>query len=660
VLKKMLNDNTEKNNRRKSNLTEIRMRIGVQAGLAVMAVVVTVVLLFAATTAWYSNVLQTSGLTFEAASWGFDGAVTIEEFNVQASPGDSGVVELSVENHSDRLVQVSVNVSKAAMDTNGEMQKRIYFYIDASEKQNGEVVDRIYLNSSNGYSYTLLSRDTLILNEDIYNGAQVKWEWVYDVLGYYMLGSVTETGAAVYEYLRPIEYDYDEATFTKESDEGVPALLTTVDGKTTVPEFLAELSQSDGYLNNINTESPMIVNGNAYYPVEVDENGYGVWVYLYNRGEIEGAMDYDTALGEAAANATAESPAPTYTAVLNVIGQQKEAVTAMVSTPDALKKALEEGTGDVIQLEGNLTLNSGIELPEGSDVVLDLNHYTLSTTTSGDLFGIGSGTSMVVLNGAIEGSGSGYGFRTNGGELLISEVKVSGMEYGLLVQDNAAGGDDSSVRIKNSELTSSDCAVMIRGNGSASAGRSQLIIENSTVNSTDYVGIIGNGSDAGSGNWGTDIQIIGSTVTGYYAGIFHPQQKSTLTVRDSVISGITGIALKGGEITIEDCEIKGTGTAEQITEPALSGSGFADTGDGVYIETNYSWPTIVKISGENMRVTSVNAYAVRQYESTAEHVSVVITGGIYSSDVTAFVPSDGSYSCSLQDGGYKVSPVSGN
>ena len=46
-----------------------------------------------------------------------------------------------------------------------------------------------------------------------------------------------------------------------------------------------------------------------------------------------------------------------------------------------------------------------------------------------------------------------------------------------------------------------------------------LIVENSTIDS-DYIGIMGNGNaTVGSGQWGTDIQIINSAVQGKWAGV---------------------------------------------------------------------------------------------------------------------------------------------
>ena len=69
-------------------LNKIQKNIYRQAALAGLTVVLTIVILFAMTSAWYTNIVQTSGLVFEAEPWGFDGTITVENDPIQAAPGD--------------------------------------------------------------------------------------------------------------------------------------------------------------------------------------------------------------------------------------------------------------------------------------------------------------------------------------------------------------------------------------------------------------------------------------------------------------------------------------------------------------------------------------------------------------------------------------------
>ena len=61
----------QQNNRSFTGLDRIRRSIRRQGLLAVATVLLTGALIFAMTSAWYTNVAQTSGLTFTTQQWGF-------------------------------------------------------------------------------------------------------------------------------------------------------------------------------------------------------------------------------------------------------------------------------------------------------------------------------------------------------------------------------------------------------------------------------------------------------------------------------------------------------------------------------------------------------------------------------------------------------------
>lgn len=258
-----------------------------QAALAGLLIIQLVILLFAITAAWYTNIVQTNDLVFETSSWGFEGSIQLGAEPVRAAPGAEGVIPLTAVNDSDEVTAVSINISKSNMDE--EMRKRIYFYADTSKLRNEEVMERIYLSNTGSYTYTMAGRGTLTLTEADSNDVRLKWQWVYDLLGYYVQGVVTDDGAVITEYLRPIEYNYDEIRTTFDSD----GTLATIDGVTTTEEFLQQVSLSDGYEGTINTDEAV----GTYYPVDVDDSGYGVWAYLCNYNEIQQNTEYDTKLG---------------------------------------------------------------------------------------------------------------------------------------------------------------------------------------------------------------------------------------------------------------------------------------------------------------------------------------------------------------------------
>ena len=143
-----------KSNKKPGNsaeLKKIRRNIYWQAGLAMVTIVLTIVIVFAMTSAWYTNIVQTSGLMFQAEAWSFDGTIVVDDRGIVASPGDEGFIHLEVENSSDSISAVSITASKARM-ADWEMRKRLYFYVDTQVLRNGETMDRLYLHSLESYT----------------------------------------------------------------------------------------------------------------------------------------------------------------------------------------------------------------------------------------------------------------------------------------------------------------------------------------------------------------------------------------------------------------------------------------------------------------------------------------------------------------------------
>lgn len=626
--------------------------------------VVIVVLLFAITTAWYTNVVQTKGLTFEAETWGFEGGVNVDADEIAAMPGDEGVIRLEAENTADEVSALTVNINKEFMDK--ELQQRIYFYADETRLLNGEQVQRQYLTNTEGHTYMVEGGSTLVLSDEVCSDTPLKWQWVYDVVGYYFTGEVVNDTLTVLEYLRPVEYDYFEAQY---DDNGRPVMVNSY---TTIEKFIQEQTKSDGYLGALleerNADGEIFLR-NTFYDAEVEmvKGSYllrratdtepALYLYLCSLNEIEENTRWDTAFVSQALEERS------FSARITVTGMQVNKEVVALTDSTALAEALEENDGKIVQLQQDLSLSAPISLPVGVDAELDLNGYTLRYTGTGQAFQVSTDSALTLTNGSLTGNGSNEAFRSIGGRLTLRDVQVENVFTAVRIEDYMTTymqGANSLVRIVNSNLKSVDDTIVICGDGGASTGKTMLVIQNSSVESETYAGILGKGNSTNPGQWGTDIQIIGSTIKGYYAGIYHPMQQSTLTVSDgSTVWGITGIAMKGGDLRVIDSTVSGVGTGMQIVdmtqEPELSMSGWLDSGDGIYVESNYEYPVRVTVSGNShVNCVAETARAVRVYPQ-AEHVRVELSGGHYSSDVTDFVANG--YICQFYAGTYTVSPL---
>lgn len=590
-------------------------KIWKQALFALAALATLGVLLYSLTTAWYTNVAETTELVFETESWGFEGQVKALDTGLLLAPGQSACAALSVTNDGEQINQITVTVDKSAMPE--ELQKRIYFYVPATVKQHEETVECVYLSPYGGYSYRVMPKSTLLLTADSAADAPVRCEWVYDLLGYYVYGTLDKdnklitaeqikagnrTDVAAPVYIRPVEYDYDKAIFQDDK-------LLTVDGDK-VDDFVKDLLAADGYKN-----ADTITEVGDYYAVNITGTSgseqTGLWLYLCTQTEIEAATVLDTRIGTyrylveqkdeqgKSIELTAEQTEKYKDvaelldgakATIQIAGQNLRTSIADVTEAESLTAALTRG--ESVRLAGDMTLKDTITIPADKDVIIDLNGKQLTTNVVEQPVLKGApGSSITVLNGTINGGSRDTAVQLVGSSAAFSGVTIQGR---LLIDDKNESNENgtvSVVRLSNCTLKTvgdEQVGVHVFGNGAASSSRTVLLVEDCTIEST-FAGILGNGSDD---CYGTDIQVLNSTVKGKYAGIYQPQRGSRLLVQNSTVEGMTGIAVKGGTVTIRNCIVNGTredGFVPSAEQVKASRNGWLDTGAGVYVETNYDW-----------------------------------------------------------------------
>lgn len=652
----------QQQNSRERVVSEAKKRIYKQAGLALTAILVTVALLFAMSTAWYSNVLEAGSLTFQAEKWELNADHVSSNGNVVAQPGARGILPVSYKNTSDSIVNAYVNVSKEQMDV--PLQKRIYFYTETpytverkgnvEGESNKETVARRYLTNGTAAPYTVLSMGQLTMSDDFCSvDTPIYWEWVYDLLGYYVRLEPTGDGSVIEkEYLRPIVYDYDKATFDENGN------LATVDGEY-FEKFLLKLSETDGYLNNFTagTEKYAGTDGASvtYYIVdkEVDAASFTA-IRLLTKQEIAAANAWDTEQGKNGASFINNLK-------ITITGETANVEMINVGTTEELTKALRSENGGYIRLSGNLELTENITVSAKEPVILDLNGATLTgSATGGDLFTVGKGGELTVINGTIKNSaGNTTLFGVNNGKLTVSNVTATAegeSQWGIYIQDNngtTAQDGDSIVYITHSTISTGLPTVMVIGNNTTTAQKTRCVIENSTLTS-DYVAVYGNGQTVSGG---TAIEIKDSIITGKYAAVSHPQDNSTLHAENSTFTGNTGIAVKGGTVYLDNCVVTGSATA--TLAGAFNNNGFTDTGAAVYLEAGYERDNIaVYITGENSRITAVKQQALLLYhdakDTKTRKARIAVSGGTYSSNVTDYLADAHFQSTPNEDGTYTV------
>lgn len=293
---------------------------------------------------------------------------------------------------------------------------------------------------------------------------------------------------------------------------------------------------------------------------------------------------------------------------------------------------------DMTPLNGNRILR-GIKIGEGKDVVLDMNgHSILGVNANGGNIEVTSGkltlkdskensTGRIYTETPYNVSGSSFCYSTPVINVTDGEfVMESGRIYTVIPEKTADNGQF----------------------GVGAWGSSKITINGGTIESGWYA-IAGNGSETKS----TTITINGGTLvsTADYA-IYHPQP-GKLTVNDgAVIYGLAGaIAMKGGELEVKG----GTLTSKGKGNTGTWGDGTGNLGNAAL---NFSKPYgNVKATITGGTITAEGDAVVIDAKPTAgKEVSLAISGGTYSSDVSQYCV-EGFTATPNADGTYGISEV---
>ena len=291
-------------------------------GITSLAVLMIGAILFALTSAWYTNTIQANEITLKTAKWNFDGTITLDGEKDgtlglgDLYPGDTRPLPVIIENKDTRGVNVRVEADKSKMES-PEMQQRLYLYVEVTDEATNTKT-RHYINSLSGYLYTVAAKQTLHITDaetlsanEVQNKNTLHLQWVYDMTGYFLLGTVTEnnntptvagkTADTQPEYLMPVIYDLDRAQFDTDGKlHSVSEYQTNTNGTagyatTSREDYLKHLFEQYAKEYNIKAAAydKNTKNYGNYYAVDVDETGYGVWLYLPDKAAIEAAAQWD-------------------------------------------------------------------------------------------------------------------------------------------------------------------------------------------------------------------------------------------------------------------------------------------------------------------------------------------------------------------------------
>lgn len=291
-------------------------------GITGLAVLMIGAILFALTSAWYTNTIQANEITLKTAKWNFDGTITLDGEDNSGTlglgdlyPGDTRPLPVTIQNKDTRGVNIRVEADKSKMES-PEMQQRLYLYVEVTDEATNTKTHH-YINSLSGYLYQVNANQTLRITDAVLtpkeNEKQDKntlhLQWVYDMTGYFLLGKVTEKNSTITvagktedtqpEYLMPVTYDLDRAQFgtdgklssVSEYQETTKTYATT--DRRNYLKLLFEQYISEYNSNAKPYDDKTTISHGNYYAVDVAANGYGVWLYLPDQDAIKKAEEWD-------------------------------------------------------------------------------------------------------------------------------------------------------------------------------------------------------------------------------------------------------------------------------------------------------------------------------------------------------------------------------
>lgn len=284
--------------------------------------------------------------------------------------------------------------------------------------------------------------------------------------------------------------------------------------------------------------------------------------------------------------------------------QRVSAATVTAGDADALQAAINDaGEGDVIQLAANITGN--ITVPEGKDIALDLNGFTLTNESDHTIMNYGV---LTIVDDSMAGTGTvdnvthARGALFNFGEaILLGGTYTRSLENGSSATES---GGNSWYVIKNlGHLTigeeDAECDVAVTQSGHFSS-----MITNGYYNADD------------SGD--------------------HLQYSGSVTTEDKIPTlVINGGTFSGGINTVKN---------DNHSVAVINGGEFTNVSQAVVL----NWNDLTVTGGEFVAGEGAQAAIITSYDNTGfNNGTTKITGGTFEGAVTAdYNPGDVTYSVS--------------
>lgn len=245
---------------------------------------------------------------------------------------------------------------------------------------------------------------------------------------------------------------------------------------------------------------------------------------------------------------------------------------------------------------GKVTLLKDIEITDVNDRIsltptattkyeLDLNGKTITTTIEKALFNVSKNAELTLRNGTmtktVEDKAPIVQVEYTGIANIEKDLTINSVIYGVTIWEDAIVNFKGTIN-----LTGAGYA--ISGNGS--------YVQNTTLN------------------------ILGGEINAPEGHALYLPQIGTTTISGGKLTANTVVGIKSGTLNITGGELIATGTKVELPSPTYNG--VDPTGDAVFVELNNSYSGNVFVNYTAGKVTSENAYVLREYSVNGQNATI--------------------------------------
>lgn len=226
-----------------------------------------------------------------------------------------------------------------------------------------------------------------------------------------------------------------------------------------------------------------------------------------------------------------------------------------------------------------------LEPKETTKYELDLNGKTITTTIAKSLFNVSKDAELTLKNGTmtktVEDKAPIVQVEYTGIANIEKDLTINSVIYGVTIWEDAIVNFEGTIN-----LTGAGYA--ISGNGS--------YVQNTTLN------------------------ILGGEINAPKGHALYLPQIGTTTISGGKLTANTVVGIKSGTLNITGGELIATGTKVELPSPTYNG--VDPTGDAVFVELNNSYSGNVVVNYTAGKVTSENAYVLREYSVNGQNATI--------------------------------------